>query len=63
MEVFYFADSERLNIEDIKTLNSDLFAGWDDGDMPFNDSDILPEHMHIITDEEFINGELNNDLF
>lgn len=61
MEIFYPADSARLPVETISDLNAEIFEGWEDGDMPFLDSDNMPEHMRIITENEFIEGELNGD--
>jgi len=58
MQMFYSADSERLSVEDIKDLNEAIFAGWDDGDMPFDDTDNLPDNVRIITDDEFLQSEL-----
>lgn len=58
MELFYYADSPRLPLEDIQELDKVIFAGWDDGEMPFNDNEPMPEHMRIITEDEFIANEL-----
>ena len=60
MEIFYPADSARLPAETIQELNEQIFDGWDDGDMPFEDNDNPVEGLTIITEEEFLEGELNN---
>ena len=58
MELYYFADSSRLALQDIKDLNNQLFDGWDDGDMPFNDTDNPLEGLRVISEEEFLQSEL-----
>ena len=58
MEIFYPVDSARLPIETIRELDTVIFDGWDDGDMPFEDNDDPFEGLRIITEEEFINREL-----
>jgi len=58
MELFYYADSKRLPLEDIQELNDVIFDGWDDGDMPFNDTDNPLEGLRVISEEEFLQSEL-----
>jgi len=58
MELIYYADSKRLPLEDIRELNDVIFDGWDDGDMPFNDTDNPLEGLRVISEEEFLQSEL-----
>ena len=58
MEIFYPADSERLPVETIQELNGQIFDGWDDGDMPTELIDNEFESLTIITEEEFLQSEL-----
>lgn len=58
MEIFYPVDSQRLPVETIQELNGQIFDGWDDGDMPFNDIDNEVEGLTIITEKEFFQTEL-----
>ena len=60
MEMFYPADSQRLPVETIQELNGQIFEGWDDGDMPFNDNDNEFETRSTISKEEFFEWEFNN---
>lgn len=59
MELFYSADSKQPSTEIISDLNTEIFNGWDDGDMPLNDSDDMPNHIYILTEEEIINNDLS----
>ena len=61
MEMFYYADSPRKPDADIQELNEQIFGFYDEWGGYFNtDNDEIPEHMRIITDEEFITNELEN---
>lgn len=61
MEIFYPVDSPRLPVEIIQELNEQLFDSWDDGGVHFEDNDNPIEGLSIITEEEFLEGELNGD--
>lgn len=60
MEIFYPADSARLPVETIQELNEQLFGYYDEWAEYNTDIDNEFETLSIITEEEFLEGELNN---
>ena len=58
MEIFYPADSARLPVETIQELNEQLFGYYDEWAEYNTDIDEEFETLSIITEEEFLQSEL-----
>lgn len=60
MEIFYPVDSPRLPIETIQVINEQLFGYYDEWAEYNTEIDNEFDGLSIITEEEFLEGELNN---